>query len=110
MAGKQKFITITRCHVKSGQEQAARQLLEKELMPNDGKKPGDVIPGLVGFGLLKAKKDPSMFGIVTVWEDEQALDNFASTDKAKQADSLKNKLAQYCDGKIEGDGFYAEGF
>lgn len=102
------FMTISRCHVKAGNEQEARALLEKEMLPNDGKKPGDVIEGLVGFGLMKAKKDPSMYGIATVWESEAAFDKMAANPRAKDGGGIVEKLQKLCDGEIKGEGFYIE--
>ena len=45
MAGM--FMTISRVNVKAGSEKEARALLEKEMNPGDGKKPGDDVEGLV---------------------------------------------------------------
>ena len=107
MAGK--FMTITRCHVKAGSEAAARQLLEKELKTNDGSKHSEHVPGLVGFGLMKSRTDSSMYGVVSIWESEAALDNLAKTNpKAASGGGLPERLAAYCDGPIKGEGFYIE--
>jgi heme-degrading monooxygenase HmoA len=102
------FLTISRCHVKAGNEKAARKLLEDQMMPNDGKKPGDVVPGLIGFGLMRAKKDPSMYGICTVWRSEEDFDKLASNPQAKAGGTLVAKLKALVDGKIKGEGFYIE--
>jgi heme-degrading monooxygenase HmoA len=106
MAGM--FMTISRCNVKAGSEKEARKLLEKEMLPGDGKKPGDVVEGLVGFGLMKAKKDAHMYGVVTVWESEAAFDKMSSNPRAKDGGGLVGKLQKLCDGKIKGEGFYIE--
>jgi heme-degrading monooxygenase HmoA len=102
------FMTISRCNVKAGSEKEARALLEKEMLPGDGKKPGDIVEGLVGFGLMKAKKDPSMYGIVTVWESEAAFDKMSSNPRAKDGGGLVGKLQKLCDGEVKGEGFYIE--
>lgn len=104
----QMFMTITRAHIKAGSEKEARKLLEKEMLPDDGKKPGDVVEGLVGFGLMRAKKDPSMYGIVTVWENEGAFDKMASNPHAKDGGGLYKKLQDLSTGKVAGEGFYIE--
>ena len=106
MAGM--FMTISRCHVKAGSEKEARALLEKEMLPSDGKKPSEVVDGLVGFGLMRAKKDDSMYGIVTVWRSEADLDKLASSPGAKDGGGLVQKLQKLCDGEIKGEGFYIE--
>jgi heme-degrading monooxygenase HmoA len=106
MAGM--FLTITRCHVKAGNEKAARALLEKEMLPNDGKKPGEVVDGLIGFGLMKSKKDPTMYGICTVWESEEAFDKMASNPAAKDGGGLVQKVKDLCEGEVKGEGFYIE--
>ncbi len=101
-------MTISRCNVKAGSEKEARALLEKEMLPHDGKKVGDVVEGLVGFGLMKAKKDPSMYGVVTVWESEAAFDKMSSNPRAKDGGGLVAKLQKLCDGDVKGEGFYIE--
>jgi heme-degrading monooxygenase HmoA len=102
------FMTISRCHVKAGSEQDARALLEKEMNPTDGKKPSEVIEGLVGFGLMKSKKDSSMYGIATVWENEAAFDKMSLNPRAKDGGGMVDKLQKLCDGDIKGEGFYIE--
>lgn len=104
----QMFMTITRAHIKAGSEKEARKLLEKEMLPGDDKKPGDVVEGLVGFGLMRAKKDPSMYGIVTVWESEAAFDKMAGNPNAKDGGGLYQKLQELSSGEIAGEGFYIE--
>lgn len=104
----QMFMTITRAHIKAGSEKEARKLLEKEMLPDDGKKPGDVVEGLVGFGLMRAKNDPSMYGIVTVWENEEAFDKMASNPHAKDGGDLYKKLKDLSTDKVAGEGFYIE--
>jgi len=106
MAGM--FMTISRCHVKAGSEKEARALLEKEMLPGDGKKPSDVVDGLVGFGLMKAKADPSMYGVVTVWKSEAAFDKMSSNPSAKDGGGFVAKLSKLCDGDVKGEGFYIE--
>lgn len=106
MAGM--FMTISRCHVKAGSEKEARALLEKEMLPGDGKKPGDIVDGLVGFGLMKAKADESMYGVVTVWQSEADFDKMASNPAAKDGGGLVAKLQKLCDGDVKGEGFYIE--
>lgn len=106
MAGM--FMTITRAHIKAGSETEARKLLAKEMLPSDGKKPGDVVEGLVGFGLMRAKKDPSMYGIVTVWESEAAFDKMSSNANAATGGGFVEKLKALSTGKVEGEGFYIE--
>jgi heme-degrading monooxygenase HmoA len=102
------FLTISRVHVKAGSEMEARKLLEKQMLPGDGKKPSDVVPGLVGFGLMRAKKDPSMYGIATVWRSEADFDKLASNPQAKKGGSLVAKLKELTEGQIKGEGFYIE--
>ncbi len=106
MAGM--FLTISRAHVKAGSEGEARSLLEAQLLPGDGKKLGDVVPGLVGFGLMRAKKDPSMYGIATVWESESDFDKLATNLEAASGGTLVAKLKELTDGEIKGEGFYIE--
>ncbi len=106
MAGM--FLTISRCQVKAGSEAAARKLLEDQMLPNDGKKPSDVVPGLIGFGLMRAKKDPSMYGICTVWKSEADFDKLASNPQAKAGGTLVAKLKALVDGDVKGEGFYIE--
>jgi heme-degrading monooxygenase HmoA len=102
------FLTISRCHVKAGDEMAARKLLEAEMLPGEGKKPSDVVPGLIGFGLMRAKTDPSMYGICTVWKSEEDFDRLATNPQAKTGGHLVAKLKKLCDGEIKGEGFYIE--
>jgi heme-degrading monooxygenase HmoA len=102
MAGM--FLTISRVHVKAGSEAAARALLEEQMLPSDGKKPGDVVPGLVGFGLMRAK----MYGIATVWQSEADFDKLASNPEAKTGGTLVAKLKGLTDGEVKGEGFYIE--
>lgn len=102
------FLTISRCNVKAGNEMEARKLVEKELNPNDGSKPSDHVDGLVGFGLMKSKRDPSMYGICTVWRSEDDLNNFSKDPRAKDPGGLVEKLQKLCDGDIKGEGFYIE--
>lgn len=107
MAGM--FLTITRAHVKAGSEKEARELLEKSLLPNDGSKLEDHIPGLVGFGLMRAKKDPSMYGLATVWKDEASFDALAgSNPKAATGGDWVEKFKNLCSGDVKGEGFYIE--
>ena len=106
MAGM--FLTISRAHVKAGSEKAARKLLEEQLLPNDGKKPGDVIPGLIGFGLMKAKKDPSMYAVCSVWRSEADFNKMSSNPNAKTGGSPLAKLKGLIDGEIMGEGLYNE--
>ena len=106
MAGM--FMTLSRCNVKAGSEKEARSLLEKEMLPNDGSKPSDHVDGLVGFGLMKAKKDPSMYGVVTVWRDEDSFNKLSTNPAAKDGGGLVQKLQKLCDGDIKGEGFYIE--
>ena len=102
------FMTISRCHVKAGDEMAARKLLEEQMKPDDGKQVGEVVPGLIGFGLMRAKKDPSMYGICTVWKSEKDFDKLAENPQAKTGGTLVAKLKELCDGEIKGEGFYIE--
>ena len=106
MAGM--FLTVSRVHIKAGNEIAARKLLEEQMNPNDGKKPGDVVPGLVGFGLMRAKKDPSMYGICTVWQSEADFDKLSSNPHAATGGGLVAKLKELSEGDIKGEGFYIE--
>ncbi len=106
MAGM--FMTMSRCHVKAGSEKEARALLEDQLLPGDGSKPGDHVDGLIGFGLMKSKTDPSMYGIVSVWESEAALEKMGANPAAKDGGGLVQKLQKLCDGDIKGEGFYIE--
>src|SRR3546814_18486057 len=77
------FLTITRANIKAGNEKEARALLEKSLPPNDGSKPGDHIRGLLCFGLMRSKKDPSMLGLATVWKAEASFEALSSSDNDK---------------------------
>ena len=106
MAGM--FLTVTRAHVKAGNEAKAQQILRDALLPNDGKKPGDIVDGLVGFGLMKSKSDPSMYGIASVWRSEADLEKFASHPNAADANGLVQKIRDLCDGDVKGEGFYIE--
>lgn len=106
MAGM--FLTISRVHVKAGNEMEARKLLEEQMLPADGKKLSDVVPGLVGFGLMRAKKDSSMYGIATVWQSEEDFDKLASNPAAKTGGTLVAKLKELTEGDIKGEGFYIE--
>ena len=103
------FLTISRLNLKAGNEAAAKELIEKNLKPEDGKKPSEVVPGLIGFGLLRAKKDPNVYGVATVWESEEALDALASNPNAKTGGSFVAKLQELTENKIQGEGFYIEG-
>ncbi|MEO1198396.1 MAG: antibiotic biosynthesis monooxygenase [Pseudomonadota bacterium] len=106
MAGM--FMTMTRAHVKAGNEMAARKLLEDQLLPNDGKKPSEVVDGLIGFGLMKSKSDPSMYGIVSVWQSEADFEKLSSNPHASGANGLVQKLRDLCEGDVKGEGFYIE--
>jgi heme-degrading monooxygenase HmoA len=103
------FLTISRLNLKAGSEAAAKAIIEKNLKPGDGKKPSEVVPGLVGFGLMRAKKDPDVYGVATVWENEAAFDALASNPDAKSGGSFVAKLQELCSDKIQGEGFYIEG-
>ncbi|MFT0548817.1 antibiotic biosynthesis monooxygenase family protein [Allopusillimonas ginsengisoli] len=102
------FLTITRANIKAGDEKEARALLEKSLLPNDGSKPGDHIPGLIGFGLMRSKKDPSVFGLATVWKDEASFDALSSNPNAKTGGHWVEKFKKFTDGDVKGEGFYIE--
>lgn len=106
MAGM--FLTITRCNIKAGNEKDARELLEKSLLPNDGSKPGDHIPGLIGFGLMKSKKDPSMYGLATVWKDEDSFNALSKNPQAKTGGDWVAKFKTFTEGQVKGEGFYIE--
>lgn len=106
---KPMFLTITRAHLKAGNEAAAKQLLSKNFNPADGKKPSDVVDGLIGFGVMKAKADPSMYGICTVWQSEEAFDKMSSNPNAATGGDFVEKLKALCDGSVKGEGFYIEG-
>jgi len=106
---KNMFLTISRLNLKAGSEAAAKELIEKNLKPEDGKKPSEVVPGLIGFGLLRAKKDPNVYGVATVWESEEAFDALASNANAKTGGGFVAKLQELTENKIEGEGFYIEG-
>lgn len=103
------FLTITRANLKAGNEAAAKELLNKNFNPSDGKKPSDVVDGLIGFGIMKAKSDPSMYGICTVWQSEDAFDKMSSNAAAKTGGDFVEKLKALCDGNVSGEGFYIEG-
>jgi heme-degrading monooxygenase HmoA len=103
------FLTISRLNLKAGNEAAAKAIIEKNLKPEDGKKPSEVVPGLVGFGLMRAKKDPDTYGVATVWESEAAFDALASNPESKTGGSFVAKLQELCADKIQGEGFYIEG-
>ncbi|HEY9573693.1 MAG TPA: antibiotic biosynthesis monooxygenase [Pusillimonas sp.] len=102
------FLTITRANIKAGNEKEARALLEKSLLPNDGSKPGDHIPGLIGFGLMRSKKDPSTFGLATVWKDEASFDALSSNPNAKTGGHWVEKFKTFTEGAVKGEGFYIE--
>lgn len=102
------FMTITRCHIKAGNEKEARKLLEEQLLPGDGKKHSEIVPGLIGFGLMKAKKDPTMYGVVSVWRSEADFDKLASHPMAKKGPDFVSKFKSLVDGKVQGEGFYIE--
>ncbi|QAA95682.1 antibiotic biosynthesis monooxygenase [Pollutimonas thiosulfatoxidans] len=78
------------------------------MLPNDGSKPGDHIPGLIGFGLMRSKKDPSMFGLATVWKDEASLDALSSNPNAKTGGHWVEKFMKFTQGNVQGEGFYIE--
>ena len=103
------FLTITRAHLKAGNEAAAKELLSQNFNPTDGKKPSDVVDGLIGFGVMKSKSDASMYGICTVWQSEDAFNKMSSNPEAKTGGAFVEKLKALCDGKVEGEGFYLEG-
>src|SRR3546814_15668427 len=86
------FLTITRANIKAGNEKEARALLEKSLLPNDGSKPGDHIHGLIGFGLMRSKKDPSTLGLATVWKDEASSAELSSNPNAKRGGHWAEKF------------------
>ena len=103
------FLTITRASLKAGNEASAKELLAKNFNPGDGKKPSDVVEGLVGFGVMKAKSDPNMYGICTVWQSEAAFDKMAANPAAPTGGAFVEKLKALCDGEVKGEGFYIEG-
>ena len=103
------FLTITRANLKAGNEAAAKELLAKNLSPSDGKKPSDVVDGLIGFGVMKAKSDPNMYGICTVWQSEAAFDKMSANPNAATGGAFVEKLKALCDGSVSGEGFYIEG-
>jgi heme-degrading monooxygenase HmoA len=103
------FLTISRLNLKAGSEAAAKELIEKNLKPEDGKKPSEAVPGLIGFGVMRAKKDPNTYGVATVWENEAAFDAMASNPNAKTGGGFVAKLQELCADKIQGEGFYIEG-
>jgi heme-degrading monooxygenase HmoA len=103
------FLTISRLNLQAGNENAAKTLIEKHLKTDDGKKPSEVVTGLIGFGLMRAKKDPNTYGVATVWESEAAFDALASNPEAKTGGSFVAKLQELCSDKIQGEGFYIEG-
>lgn len=103
------FLTITRANLKAGNEAAAKELLSKNFNPSDGKKPSEVVEGLIGFGVMKAKADPNMYGICTVWQSEEAFDKMSSNSAAKSGGAFVEKLKALCDGSVSGEGFYIEG-
>ncbi|MBV6306380.1 antibiotic biosynthesis monooxygenase [Candidimonas humi] len=102
------FLTITRANIKAGSEKDARALLEKSLLPNDGSKPSDHVPGLIGFGLMRSKKDPSMFGLATVWKDEASFDALSKNPNAKTGGHWVEKFMKFTSGDVKGEGFYIE--
>ena len=106
MAGM--FLTITRAQIKAGSEKEARELLEKSLLTNDGSKLQDHIPGLIGFGLMRAKKDASMYGLATVWKDEASFDAMSSNPKASTGGDWVEKFKTLAEGDVKGEGFYIE--
>ncbi len=103
------FLTITRANIKAGSEKEARAILEKSLLPGDGSKPGDHIPGLIGFGLMRSKKNPAMFGLATVWKDEASFHGLAKNTKAAHGGDWVEKFKALADGDVKGEGFYIEG-
>lgn len=104
----QMFLTITRANIKAGSEKEARELLEKSLLPNDGSKPSDHIPGLIGFGLMRAKQDPSMYGLATVWQDEASFDALSKNPDAQTGGHWVQKFKDFTQGDVQGEGFYIE--
>lgn len=102
------FLTITRANIKAGSEKEARTILEKALLPKDGSKPGDHIPGLIGFGLLRAKKDDSLYGLATVWKDEDSFNALSANPKAKVGGDWVAEFKKLTEGDVKGEGFYIE--
>ncbi|MEO6986260.1 MAG: antibiotic biosynthesis monooxygenase [Paralcaligenes sp.] len=102
------FLTITRANIKAGSEKDARALLKKSLLPSDGSKPGDHIPGLIGFGLMRSKKDASMFGLATVWKNEASFDALHKNPNAKVGGHWVQKFMAFTKGDVKGEGFYIE--
>src|SRR3546814_9348124 len=102
------FLTITRANIKAGSEKDARALLEKSLLPGDVSKPSDHVPGLIGFGLMRSKKDASMFGLATVWKDEASFDALSKNPNAKTGGHWVQKFLAFTDGDVKGEGFYIE--
>src|SRR3546814_7849518 len=86
------FLTITRANIKAGSEKDARALLEKSLLPGDGSKPSDHVPGLIGFGLMRSKKDASMFGLATVWKDEASFDALSKNRSEEHTSELQSLM------------------
>jgi len=103
------FLTITRANLKAGNEAAAKELLSKNFNPTDGKKPSEVVDGLIGFGVMKSKADPNMYGICTVWKSEADFDKMSANPAAATGGAFVEKLKSLCDGSVKGEGFYIEG-
>src|SRR3546814_8052893 len=97
------FLTITRANIKAGNEKEARALLEQPLLPNDGSKPGDHIPGLNRFRLMRSKKDPSTFRLATDWQDEASSDALSSNPNAKTGRQWVEKFKTYTEGDVKGE-------
>jgi heme-degrading monooxygenase HmoA len=100
------FLTVTRFNVKPGMEEQARALLEQELKTTR-RQHSEVVPGMVGIGLMRAKKQP-IYGLAVVWENEQAFHDTHQNPKARDGGGLLARLAEYCDGVFESEAFYLE--
>lgn len=100
------FVTVTRFNVKPGMEDQARALLKKELSTRK-RQLHEVVPGMLGIGLMQSKKLP-IYGLAVVWESEQAFHETQHNPKARDGGGLPARLAECCDGVFETESFYLE--
>ncbi len=98
------FLTVTRFNVKPGMEEQARALLKNELSTRTHQH-HEVVPGMLGIGLMQSKRQP-IYGLAVVWENEQAFHDTQHNPKAKDGGGLPARLAEYCDGVFESEAFY----
>ncbi len=101
------FLTISRLSIKPGKEMEARKLLKEELTTQNNKL-SDVVPGLLGCGLMRSSKDESIYAVASVWRSAEDFHDAAKHPEAKKAAGLPKRLAELCDGVIAGEGFHIQ--